>query len=171
MTITIDCPSFKPTLRIGDSGQDVKEMQKRLEKRFASIYGSAFQIDIDGNFGPQTEAAVQYLQCIAFLDVTGITDTRTWNFICDGVNSLTILGKNSTGNTVKLVQQALLDCNFYYGSINGCFDTNMEKAVKAFQADYSLVADGVIGANTWATLIHLNSHLDACYCNYYRHAC
>ena len=36
MTNAIDCPTFKPTLRIGNSGQDVKEMQKRLKKRFAN---------------------------------------------------------------------------------------------------------------------------------------
>ena len=167
MTNTIDCPTFKPTLRIGDRGQDVKEMQKRLQKRFASIYTSAFQIDIDGVFGPQTEAAVKYLQCIAFLDTTGITDAATWNFICDGVNSLTVVHQNSMGNTVKLVQQALLDCGFYHGAIDGYFKTNTEIAVKAFQADYSLVADGVIGPNTWAILIHLNTHIDSCYCNYY----
>ncbi|MEL6165780.1 MAG: peptidoglycan-binding domain-containing protein, partial [Cyanobacteria bacterium J06628_3] len=63
MTNTIDCPTFKPTLRVGNRGQDVKEMQKRLEKRFASIYPSSFQIDVDGIFGSQTESAVKYLQC------------------------------------------------------------------------------------------------------------
>ena len=167
MTTVIECPNFKPTLRIGNSGQDVKEMQKRLEKRFASIYASTFQIDVDGVFGLQTEAAVKYLQCVAFLEVTGITDTATWNFICNGVKSLNILHKNSMGNTVKLVQQALLDSGFYHGAIDGGFNTNTEIAVKAFQADYSLVADGVIGPDTWATLIHLNSHIDGCYCHYY----
>ena len=65
MTNAIDCPTFKPTLRIGDRGQDVKEMQKRLQKRFASIYTSDFKIDVDGIYGSQTELAVKYLQCLA----------------------------------------------------------------------------------------------------------
>ena len=167
MTNAIDCPTFKPTLRIGNSGQDVKEMQKRLEKRFASIYTSAFQIDVDGIFGSQTELAVKYLQCVAFLETTGITDAATWNFICDGVKSLPILRQHSKGNTVKLLQQTLKDYNFYHGVINGHFDTDMEIAVKAFQADYSLVADGIVGVNAWAALIHLNTHIDTCYCSYY----
>lgn len=167
MTNAVDCPTFKPTLRIGDRGQDVKEMQKRLQQRFASIYTSAFQIDVDGIYGSQTELAVKYLQCLAFLDTTGITDAATWNFICDGVKSLPVLQQNSTGNTVKLLQQTLKDYSFYHGAINGRFDSSLEIAVKAFQNDYSLLADGIVGPNAWATLIHLNTHIDSCYCSYY----
>ncbi|MEO1431091.1 MAG: peptidoglycan-binding protein [Cyanobacteria bacterium J06633_8] len=167
MTNAIDCPTFKPTLRIGNSGQDVKEMQKRLKKRFASIYASNLQIDVDGIFSSQTERAVKYLQCLAFLETTGITDAATWNFICDGVKSLPILRQNSTGNKVKLLQETLKDYDFYHGAINGHFDANTEIAVKAFQADYDLIADGIIGEKGWATLIHLNTHIDSCYCGYY----
>lgn len=167
MTTVIDCPSFKPTLRIGDRGQDVKEMQKRLEKRLASIYTSSCQIDIDGIYGSQTECAVKYLQCLAFLETTGITDAATWNFICNGENSLPILRLHNTGNTVKLIQQILKDYDFYHGVIDGCFSTDMKIAVKSFQADYSLATDGIIGSKTWTTLIHLNTHTDTCYCNYY----
>ena len=83
------------------------------------------------------------------------------------MKSLPILGQNSTGNTVKLLQQTLKDCNFYHGAINGHFDANTEAAVKAFQADYSLIADGIIGEKGWTTLIHLNTHIDSCYCGYY----
>ncbi|MEO0842782.1 MAG: peptidoglycan-binding protein [Cyanobacteria bacterium J06636_27] len=167
MTNTIDCPTFKPTLRVGNRGQDVKEMQKRLEKRFASIYPANFQIHVDGIFGSQTESAIKYLQCLAFLEITGITDAATWNFICDGVQSLPILRRNSTGNTVKLLQQTLKDYSFYNGAVNGFFDANTEIAVKAFQDDYALIADGIIGEKGWTTLIHLNTHIDSCYCSYY----
>jgi peptidoglycan hydrolase-like protein with peptidoglycan-binding domain len=167
MTTQIDCPTFKPTLRIGDRGQDVKEMQKRLVQRFASIHTSASQLDVDGIYGPQTELAVKYLQCLAFLQTTGITDAATWNFICNGVKSLPILRQHSRGNTVKFLQQTLKDYNFYHGAIDGRFDTDMAIAVKAFQTDYSLVADGIVGPNAWTTLIHLNTHIDSCYCNYY----
>ncbi len=167
MTTVIECPTFRPTLRIGNRGQDVKVMQKLLEKRFASIYKSRFQIDVDSDFGKQTEAAVKYLQCVAFLDVTGITDAATWNFICNGVKSLGVLQKDSHGNKVKFVQQTLLDSGFYHGAIDGHFENHTQMAVKAFQADYSLAADGIIGEKTWDLLIQLNSHIDACYCYYY----
>lgn len=171
MTTAIQCPTFKPTLKVGNNGQDVKEMQKRLNQRFASIYTPALEIPVDGDFGSETQAAVKYLQCIAFLPVTGITDATTWNFICNGVASLPILNLNSSGNVVKAVQQTLSDSRFYNGAIDGVFGNRMLQAVKDFQSSHSLTADGVVGGNTWTALIKLDSHLDGCYCNYYGGGC
>lgn len=91
MTTAIQCPTFKPTLRVGNNGQNVKEMQKRLNQRFASIYTPALEIPVDGDFGSHTQAAVKYLQCLAFLPVNAITDATTWNFICNGAASLPTL--------------------------------------------------------------------------------
>jgi peptidoglycan hydrolase-like protein with peptidoglycan-binding domain len=167
MTTAIQCPTFKPTLKLGNNGQDVKELQKRLNQRFASIYTPALEIDVDGDFGSQTEAAVNYLQCLAFLPVTGISDAVTWNFICNGAASLPVLKLNSTGNIVKAVQQALCDRSFYSGAIDGIFGSRMVQAVKDFQLFYSLKVDGVIGAGTWSALIKMDSHLDKCYSEYF----
>ncbi|BAZ11141.1 peptidoglycan-binding domain 1 [Calothrix sp. NIES-4071] len=171
MTTTIQCPTFRPTLRIGNNGQDVKEMQKRLNQRFASIYTPALEIPVDGDFGSQTEAALKYLQCLAFLPVNGITDTTTWNFICNGSASLPTLKLNSSGNAVQSVQRALFISNFYNGAFDGVFGTKTAQAVKDFQTFYGLTVDGVIGANTWTTLIKLDSHIDRCYCDYYGGGC
>ncbi len=171
MTAAIQCPTFKPTLKAGNNGQDVKEMQKRLNQRFASIYTPALEIPVDGDFGSETEAAVKYLQCIAFLPVNGIADATTWNFICNGAASLPVLKLNSSGNVVKAVQQTLCDRNFYSGAIDGVFGSRMVQAVKDFQTFYALKVDGVIGASTWTTLIKLDSHLDRCYCEYYGGGC
>jgi peptidoglycan hydrolase-like protein with peptidoglycan-binding domain len=167
MTTTIECPTFKPTLRPGNNGQDVKELQKRLNQRFASIYTPSLQIDVDGDFGSQTETALNYLQCLAFLPVTGISDAITWNFICNGAASLPVLKLNSTGNMVKAVQQALCDRGFYIGTIDASFGSRMLQAVKDFQSFYSLKVDGVIGAGTWTALIKMDSHIDRCYSTYY----
>ncbi|PAX52992.1 peptidoglycan-binding domain-containing protein [Brunnivagina elsteri] len=176
MTAAIQCPTFKPTLRLGNNGQDVKELQKRLNQRFASIYTPSLEIDIDGDFGSQTETAVNYLQCLAFLPVTGISDAATWNFICDGVASLPVLKLNSKGNTVKAVQQALCGMppalssayrGFYSGAIDGSFGSGTVQAVKDFQSFYSLKVDAVIGAGTWTALIKMDSHRDRCYSTYY----
>lgn len=177
MTTTIECPAFKPTLRIGDRGQDVKEMQKRLNLRLTSIYTYSQSVEVDGIFGQKTEVAVKYLQCLGFLKVTGITDGATWNFICDGAKSLPVLafpGLPASGDAiaqVKLVQKVLYDCGFYQGVINQIDGKEMAKAVIAFQKHHRLTADGVIGVNTWNTLIKLDSHVDGCYCNYYGCGC
>jgi peptidoglycan hydrolase-like protein with peptidoglycan-binding domain len=167
MTAAIQCPTFKPTLRLGNNGQDVKELQKRLNQRFLSIYTPALEIDVDGDFGSQTETAVNYLQCLAFLPVTGISDATTWNFICDGAASLPVLKLNSKGNTVKAVQQALCDRSFYSGAIDGIFGSKMVQAVKDFQSFSSLKVDGAIGAATWTALIKMDSHRDRCFSTYY----
>ena len=36
----------------------------------------------------------------------------------------------------------------------GVFDANLEAVVKRYQADYQLTVDGVVGYNTWMSLIH-----------------
>jgi len=167
MTTAIQCPAFKPTLKIGNKGQDVKEMQIRLNQRLASIYTPALQITVDGDFGSGTENAVKFLQCLAYLSVNGVMDASTWTFICDGAASLPVLRINSTGNIVKSVQVSMKNCGFYTGAIDGIFSARTEKAVKDFQAHYSLVADGIIGAKTWAALIKLDSHVENCYCQNY----
>ncbi len=163
----IQCPTFKPTLRLGNNGQDVKEMQKRLNQRLAAIYTPALEVAVDGDFGAETETAVRYLQCLGFLSVSGIADAATWNFICNGAASLPVLRLNSTGSVIKAVQQALSGAGFYNRAIDGVFGTLTVQAVKDFQAHFGLVADGVLGAKSWDALIKLDSHVDNCFATYY----
>jgi peptidoglycan hydrolase-like protein with peptidoglycan-binding domain len=155
----IQCPTFKPTLRLGNNGQDVKEMQKRLNQRLASIYTPALEIAVDGDFGAETETA--------FLSVSGVTDAATWNFICDGAASLPVLRLNSTGSVVKSVQQALSGAGFYNGAVDGVFGNRTVQAMKDFQAHSRLVADGIVGAKSWDALIKLDSHINSCFASYY----
>ena len=59
-----------------------------------------------------------------------------------------ILKRNSSGNAVKLLQQALTMTGHYSGEIDGKFGPGTENAVKAFQNAAGLVADGKAGAAT-----------------------
>ncbi|OKH54615.1 peptidoglycan-binding protein [Calothrix sp. HK-06] len=163
----IQCPTFKPTLRLGNNGQDVKEMQKRLNQRLAAIYSPALEIDVDGDFGAGTETAVRYLQCLGFINNTGVTDAATWNFICDGAASLPVLKLNSSGSVVKSLQEALSAAGFYNGAIDGVLGAKTVQAVKDFQAYAGLTADGVVGAKSWDALIKLDSHVERCFATYY----
>ena len=64
------------------------------------------------------------------------------------------LRRGSTGSFVTLAQTKLIQKGYDCGSygVDGQFGAATEKAVKAFQADNGLTADGVIGQKTWAAL-------------------
>ncbi|RUT00871.1 hypothetical protein DSM106972_072800 [Dulcicalothrix desertica PCC 7102] len=163
MITAIQCPTFRPTLRVGNKGQDVKELQIRLNQRFVSINTQISEISVDGDFGSQTEAAVKFVQCLGFLPVNGITDAITWNFICNGAASLPTLKLNSSSDAVQAVQIALSQSNLYNGAIDGIFGNQTAQAVKNFQAFQGLTVDGVIDVNTWTALIKLDSHIKRCF--------
>ncbi len=57
-----------------------------------------------------------------------------------------------SGQEVTLLQQRLKSYGFYSGEINGVFDQATEEAVKAFQEEEGLVADGILGLATQEAL-------------------
>jgi hypothetical protein len=65
--------------------------------------------------------------------------------------ALPVLRYGNTGNAVRVLQ-TLLTYNRYGVGINGRFDVLTETAVKAFQANRRLSADGIVGSLTWREL-------------------
>jgi N-acetylmuramoyl-L-alanine amidase len=61
-------------------------------------------------------------------------------------------GRGSYGETVKQIQQKLLDWGYYNGDVDGVFGSRTEKAVKSFQRSNGLTADGRAGTQTLAAL-------------------
>lgn len=62
------------------------------------------------------------------------------------------LKKGSSGADVKKVQQRLRELGYYSGSIDGDYGAGTESAVKAFQRNNGLEADGKVGSRTLAKL-------------------
>lgn len=62
------------------------------------------------------------------------------------------LRRGSTGNDVRELQNALKTLNFYIGEIDGSFGPATDRAVRAFQARYSLAVDGSAGPATYRKL-------------------
>ena len=58
----------------------------------------------------------------------------------------------SRGEEVKLLQEKLKDLGNYNGPIDGIFGGGSDAAVRAFQRKKKLVADGIVGPNTWKAL-------------------
>jgi len=56
------------------------------------------------------------------------------------------------GPDVKVLQQILSSLGYHSGAIDGDFGRATKGATVAFQSDYDLVADGVVGELTWAKL-------------------
>lgn len=73
--------------------------------------------------------------------------------VCNVV--LNVLRKGSEGNSVKALQTLLIGYGYSCGKYgaDGDFGSGTEKAVKAFQKDKGLDADGVVGADTWGKLL------------------
>lgn len=68
-------------------------------------------------------------------------------------DAVPILQLGSTGSAVEDVQQFLSQTGFYEGAIDGKFGTESKAAVKQFQKQNNLVADGVVGYQTWSAMI------------------
>ena len=73
-------PDF-PTLKVGDSGETVKHLQKILK----GLGQLNKDVPIDGKFGPQTETAVKRFQQPT-LDSDGIVGPQTWKKLCDNAD-------------------------------------------------------------------------------------
>lgn len=81
-----------------------------------------------------------------------------WDSEVTGINtkkkepvSLPVLKKGSRGQHVKAWQTYLSINGYNPGSIDGIFGQLTESAVKTYQSNHGLVADGVVGPKTWAS--------------------
>lgn len=65
-----------------------------------------------------------------------------------------VLRRGNKGEDVKTLQKLLVEKGYSVGScgIDGDFGAATQKAVKQFQKDNKLTADGVVGQKTWAAL-------------------
>ena len=140
-----------PTLRYGSKGETVIHLQTRLN--FLG-YGP---LEVDGDFGPATEAAVKkFQQNNNPLDVDGIVGPDTWRIIDDVYHGTPTLRRGSKGEFVKRLQIELNARDFGYGplKVDGDFGPATEAAVKKFQQNNNpLDVDGIVGPDTWGVLL------------------
>lgn len=154
MTVAKETAKTFPTLSQGSTGDDVTYLQNTLNY----IYGS--HLEVDGIFGPKTEASVKIFQGEYGLTVDGIVGPNTWNRLVEiRLNpSLPILRLGSEGDKVEYLQD-LLNYFGYQIATDGRFGKKTEDAVLKFQRRYGLVTDGIVGPKTWEALFQ-NFHDD-----------
>lgn len=61
--------------------------------------------------------------------------------------------EGSQGLDVKRLQEILNGGGYNAGPIDGIFGSQTKAAVKAYQTAKGLIADGIVGAQTWAALM------------------
>ncbi len=63
-----------------------------------------------------------------------------------------LLSQGASGEGVRLLQEKLKELDFYSGELDGQFGSGTRSAVKAFQSQHGLSADGIAGEKTWQLL-------------------
>jgi hypothetical protein len=63
-----------------------------------------------------------------------------------------VLRRGASGEWVGYMQGRLAVHGYSPGSMDGSFGPRTEREVRQFQSDHQLVADGVVGRNTWRAL-------------------
>ena len=169
--------SIGMSLTYGDDGDAVKAMQKRLKelgfytKSVDGDYGSttkaaviAFQAANGlSDTGKATEATLNKLYSASAKDADYLSDEENAkneedeeeDYTKDNqdkseveVNGYTTLQWGDTGPAVKKLQEALKNRGYYSGKIDSTFGSGVYAAVKAFQKQYGLTANGVAGPAT-----------------------
>lgn len=77
-------PALVVTVRQGDTGDAVRGVQEEFQ--FRNLSGDPDQgLQIDGDFGPLTDAAVRGFQDALGMTVDGIVGRRTWRALVSGM--------------------------------------------------------------------------------------
>lgn len=143
--------------------ENLQELKKKLQ--FLEYRVSNKNDDYDN----ETKNAVQSFQNDYGLDINGILNSKTLAAIekayklknKDEVLEVSAIAKsqerpklslNYNNPYVKELQEGLKKLGYLKGPTDSIFGKDTESAVKNFQRDNNLTADGVVGQKTWSTL-------------------
>ncbi len=168
----------------GDEGPAVKALQNRLKelgfykKAIDGEYGSTTKAAVTAfqaanglsETGKANETTLNKLYSASAKDADYLTDEENAkNEEDEGetgnqtdsdkveVNGYTTLQWGDTGTAVKKLQEALKNRGYYSGKIDSTFGSGVYAAVKAFQKQYGLKADGIAGPATQNLLFNTSA--------------
>lgn len=143
-------------VRPGDRGPAVEDIQRRL----LALGYDLGRTGVDGVFLGETAHAVREFQLRHDLAEDGLVGDRTWSALVDasfslGDRMLYLRLPHFHGHDVTVLQQALNALGFACGATDGIFGAFTERAVREFQRNAGLVADGIVGVNTVRAITNL----------------
>jgi peptidoglycan hydrolase-like protein with peptidoglycan-binding domain len=157
-------PGSLASLRNGDTGAGVDDLQKRLKQL------GLFRENITGYLGDITEESVKMFQQKYGLPITGIADANTLTVL--GNNTIAVaqptttqplylitLRRGNSGFAVQQLQTRLNSLGYYTGEFNGNFGPGTQYAVFRFQQDYYLTPTGVATPDTLSKLESLTTRI------------
>jgi peptidoglycan hydrolase-like protein with peptidoglycan-binding domain len=129
-----------PVQDYGGIGTNVRALQYLLRHR-------GYDLPPTGWFGPMTYSAVRSFQGRVGLARTGYVNRTTWLRLAPE------LRYGARNQAVRAVQ-TLLNKKLAAGlAVDGVFGAYTRSAVRAFQSNHGLEADGIVGSQTWRWLI------------------
>jgi peptidoglycan hydrolase-like protein with peptidoglycan-binding domain len=135
-------------LQYGSTGSAVRHLQ-------SALVAQGYEIDVDGDFGDATDAAVRHFQDNNSLDVDGVAGPATLAALGIVAHSSSSshpqLEIGSQGRAVRALQEALVEQGWEI-DVDGDFGPGTDEAVREFQEENELDVDGIVGPATWAAL-------------------
>lgn len=168
-------------LQLGSGGNDVRSVQRSLNRIRRNFPAIPLIPREDGVFDVETREAVRTFQSIFNMPNTGIVDKSTWYRIKRTFNAVkklselqseglrledvtpiypNQLGPGDTGTTVAAIQYYLNVFTYFNQTllpvqIDGVFGEGTEQAVKVFQQQYGLPVTGVVYRETWIKMLEV----------------
>ncbi|HEY5833553.1 peptidoglycan-binding protein [Streptomyces sp.] len=128
-----------PSISQGAGGADTTTVQYLLRQH-------GHGIPADGQFGPVTTSAVVSFQSSRGLVADGVVGPQTWPYLIVPVQ------QGSSGEAVRAAQTQLNKYGFGLG-VDGNFGSVTNSAVRSFQSSHGLAVDGLVGPQTWQSLL------------------
>lgn len=143
------------TIKLHDQGPAVTDIQQRLVK-----LGYLSPSETTGVYDEDTAAAVGAFATTIGMSGVSEVDQKVWARLVDasydlGDRVLYLRIPYFHGNDVKVLQQALSALGFSTGEMDGIFGAHTEDALRKFQMNMALPADGIAGALTYRCLSNL----------------
>ena len=142
-------------LRVGDTGEAVRDLQERLTQ-------CGYSVTLDGSFGEETLGAVRAFQTRRGLRVDGICGRETWGALIEssyalGDRLLYMRAPMLRGDDVSELQRRLNALGFDAGREDGILGPDSETALRQFQRERGLEPDGVCGPETVTALVRVGT--------------